>query len=72
MIEQCCEAVDWTARNAASFGGDPDRIYLAGHSSGAHLASCVEIFSPNHFDEPRQLADPCSDLSAMLYALMKI
>jgi arylformamidase len=41
MIEQCREAVDWTVRNAASFGGDPDRIYLAGHSSGVHLASCV-------------------------------
>jgi arylformamidase len=41
MIEQCREAIDWTARHAASFGGDPDRIYLAGHSSGAHLAGCV-------------------------------
>lgn len=41
MIEQCREAVDWTVRNAPSFGGDPDRVYLAGHSSGAHLASCV-------------------------------
>jgi arylformamidase len=41
MIEQCCEAIVWTARHAASFGGDPNRIYLAGHSSGAHLAGCV-------------------------------
>ncbi len=41
MIEQCRDAIDWTARHAASFGGDPDRIYLAGHSSGAHLAGCV-------------------------------
>jgi len=41
MIEQCREAINWTARHAASFGGDPDRIYLAGHSSGAHLAGCV-------------------------------
>ena len=41
MIEQCREAIDWTARHAASFGGDPGRIYLAGHSSGAHLAGCV-------------------------------
>ena len=41
MVEQCREAVDWTVRNAASFGGDPERVYLAGHSSGAHLASCV-------------------------------
>src|SRR5260370_41030604 len=41
MIEQCREAVDWTVRHAASFGGDGTRVYLAGHSSGAHLASCV-------------------------------
>lgn len=159
MIEQCREAVDWTVRNAASFGGDPECVYLAGHSSGAHLASCVllgdppvrgalvisgmydlhapllsarskyvkitpeeldaasamrhlgrircpvavawsvgdspefrrqaqvfaaalegmgrlagrlEVFSPNHFEEPRQLADPDSPLSRVLYAVMKI
>ena len=159
MIEQCREAVDWTVRNAESFGGDPGRVYLAGHSSGAHLASCVllgdnaikgallisgmydlhapmlsarshyvkitpeeldaasamrhlgrircpvavawsvgdspefrrqaqvlaaalqgmgrlasrtEVFSANHFEEPRQLADPDSTLSRALYSLMKI
>jgi arylformamidase len=26
-------------QNAASFGGDPNRLYLGGHSSGAHLAA---------------------------------
>jgi arylformamidase len=159
MVEQCREAVDWTIRNAESFGGDPGRVYLAGHSSGAHLASCVlldsttvqgallisgmydlhapllsarsryvkitpgelatasamrhlgrircpvavvwstgdspefrrqgkvltaalqgmgrlagggEIFSANHFEEPRQLADPDSQLSRVLFSLMKI
>ncbi|HYD05620.1 MAG TPA: alpha/beta hydrolase [Reyranella sp.] len=159
MIQQCREAVDWTVRNAASFGGDPERIYLAGHSSGAHLASCVllgdlpingallisgmydlhapllsarsqyvkitpeeldaasarrhlgrircpvavawstgdspefrrqghvlamalegmgrlasrtEVFSANHFEEPRQLADPDSPLGRVLFALMKL
>ena len=159
MVEQCREAVDWVVRNAASFGGDPDRVYLAGHSSGAHLASCVllgdppvkgallisgmydlhapllsarsnyvritpeeldaasamrhlgrircpvavawsvgdspefrrqaqvfaaalegmgrlasrtEVFSPNHFEEPRQLADPDSALGRVLFSLMGI
>jgi len=159
MVEQCREAVDWTVRNAKSFGGDPDRVYLAGHSSGAHLASCVllgnppvrgalvisgmydlhapmlsarakyvkitpdeldaasamrhlgrircpvavawsvgdspefrrqaqvfaaalegmgrlasrtEVFAPNHFEEPRQLANPDSALSRVLYSLMNI
>jgi arylformamidase len=41
MVEQVRRAAAWVYRNAASFGGDPDRLYLSGHSSGAHLAGCV-------------------------------
>ncbi|HEX2548006.1 MAG TPA: alpha/beta hydrolase [Ramlibacter sp.] len=41
MAQQVRRAVAWVYRNAASFGGDPDRIYLSGHSSGAHLAGVV-------------------------------
>jgi arylformamidase len=41
MIEQCRSAAEWVVRNAASFGGDPNRVYVGGHSSGAHLTSCV-------------------------------
>ncbi len=39
MAEQVCRAIAWVYRNAASFGGDPDRLYVGGHSSGAHLAA---------------------------------
>lgn len=39
MAEQVCRAVAWVWRNAASFGGDPGRIYIGGQSSGAHLAA---------------------------------
>ena len=38
MADQVRRVVAWVHRNAASFGGDPDRIYISGHSSGAHLA----------------------------------
>jgi arylformamidase len=38
MADQVRRAIVWTYRNAASFGGDRDRIHLFGHSSGAHLA----------------------------------
>lgn len=37
MAEQVRRAVAWVYRNASRFGGDPERIHLAGHSSGAHL-----------------------------------
>src|SRR6266540_2017065 len=43
MAEQVRRAVAWVYRNAQSFGGDPNRIYVSGHSSGAHLASVVLV-----------------------------
>jgi len=41
MAEQVRRAVAWARRNAQRFGGDPERIYVSGHSSGAHLAAVV-------------------------------
>ncbi len=43
MIENCRRCLEWIFRNAADFGGNPDRLYLAGHSSGAHLAGCLLV-----------------------------
>ncbi len=39
MADQVRRAIAWVYNNAASFGGDPDRLYLSGHSSGGHLAA---------------------------------
>jgi arylformamidase len=41
LVDQCRRAVGWTYRNAAKFGGDPERLYLCSRSSGSHLAGCV-------------------------------
>ncbi len=38
MADQVRRAIAWVYKNAESFGGDPDKIYLSGHSSGGHLA----------------------------------
>lgn len=38
IVRQTRAAVAWTYKNAASFGSDPERLYVAGHSAGAHLA----------------------------------
>jgi arylformamidase len=39
MADQICRAIAWVYENAASFGGDRDRIYVGGQSSGAHLTA---------------------------------
>lgn len=31
----------WVAKNATSFGGDPQRIFVCGNSAGAHLAALL-------------------------------
>ncbi len=41
MADQVRRAIAWVWRNAERFGGDRDRIYLGGHSSGAHLCGCA-------------------------------
>lgn len=42
LVRQCRAAVAWIHRNARSFGGDPGRIYVSGHSAGGHLtAMCL-------------------------------
>jgi arylformamidase len=41
MAAQVRSAVGFVYKNAASFGGDPNRLYVSGHSSGGHLAGTV-------------------------------
>ena len=39
MITHVRDAIAWTYRNIAQYGGDPNRLYIYGMSAGAHLAS---------------------------------
>src|SRR5262245_38178563 len=43
MADQVRRAIAWVYRNAARFGGDPNRLYLSGHSSGAHLSGVALV-----------------------------
>lgn len=38
FLQDSAAAIAWTWRNAAGFGGDPNRIVTAGHSAGAYNA----------------------------------
>jgi arylformamidase len=37
MVAQVRRAIAWVHKNTASFDGDPERLYIGGHSSGGHL-----------------------------------
>ncbi len=41
FIEDSARAVAWAKLHAAEYGGDPSRIFLVGHSSGAHMAAML-------------------------------
>jgi arylformamidase len=43
MADQVRRAIAWTYKNAASFGGDANRLYVGGHSSGGHLCGVALV-----------------------------
>lgn len=41
FVEDGARAVAWARRNAAAHGGDPARLFVAGHSAGAQIAALL-------------------------------
>jgi acetyl esterase/lipase len=40
-VEDVALAVKWTVDNISQYGGNPEKIFLMGHSAGAHIAGLV-------------------------------
>jgi arylformamidase len=56
IADQIRRAIGWTYRHATSFGGDPNRLYLGGHSSGAHMAAVALTTDwPRDYDLPADI-----------------
>jgi acetyl esterase/lipase len=49
FVDDAAAAVRWSRDHAREFGGDPSRLFVMGHSAGAHLAALIAI-------DPRYLA----------------
>jgi len=48
MVIDVKHAVEWVKKNIQNYNGDPSKIYLLGHSAGAHLLAqylCINSMS---------------------------
>ena len=43
MADQVSRAIAFVYKNAASFGGDPNKLYISSQSSGAHLGGVMAV-----------------------------
>ncbi|MDB5319868.1 MAG: esterase/lipase/thioesterase family protein [Phycisphaerales bacterium] len=43
FVEDGARAVRWTHDNIERFGGDPQHVYLMGHSAGAHIVALLTL-----------------------------
>jgi acetyl esterase/lipase len=43
QVDDCRAALRWVYSHIADYGGDPARIYVAGHSAGGHLAALITL-----------------------------
>jgi len=45
FLQDAALAVKWAGDHAHEYGGDPGRLFLAGHSAGAHMAAMLAVQS---------------------------
>lgn len=43
FIEDTAAAVAWVLKNIERYGGDPQKVFVAGHSAGAYLATMIAM-----------------------------
>jgi acetyl esterase/lipase len=57
QMQDLARAVAWTKENIGKYGGDPERIFLMGHSAGAHLVALLGTDESYLQDEGLGLTD---------------
>jgi acetyl esterase/lipase len=55
-VKDVARAFAWVRKNVADYGGDPDRIVLAGHSAGGHLVTLL-VADESHLSDPALALD---------------
>ena len=62
-VKDACAAMEWTAKHAQDYGGDTDRLILAGESAGANLVTALTV--ANCYTRPEPYAKKVFDLGLM-------
>ena len=66
QVRQNRAAIAWVWRNAAEIGADPDRLYVVGHSSGAHVTGLMVVTDwERDFGVPRNVIKGAMSCSGM-------
>ncbi|HTB51436.1 MAG TPA: alpha/beta hydrolase [Ferruginibacter sp.] len=56
MAMDAAIAVKWVKEHIATYGGDPNKIFISGHSAGGHLAALISI--DNHYFDTIGIKNP--------------
>ncbi|MGZ3932442.1 MAG: alpha/beta hydrolase [Bacteroidia bacterium] len=56
MAMDAAEAVKWVRDNIASYDGNPDKIFVSGHSAGGHLAALIA--ADNQYFDSLHIVNP--------------
>jgi acetyl esterase len=59
-LDDCWHALSWTAKNAATFGGDPTRLAVMGDSAGGNIAAVCAL-------QARDAGVPALALQVLVY-----
>jgi arylformamidase len=52
MAFEIAKALEWTANNIKDYNGDPEQIYLMGHSAGGHLIALIST-NPKYLENTK-------------------
>jgi arylformamidase len=65
LVRQCRAALAWVHANIARHGGDPNRIFISGHSAGGHLVAALATLAPPREPDTRALLQGGVSLSGL-------
>lgn len=74
LVDDVAEAFGWVYRNIERYGGDPQRIYVMGHSAGAQLAAliCTDDRYLKDQDVPFEVLQGCVPVDGDTYDIPAI